>query len=290
MELWVIPARINKIFISVGFTVTLFSKLRIHCQVFFINLRGKMDPGERIREFRKSRGLTQIAFSKKIGYSPGYLAEIELGVKDPSREFLKKLNEVFGISSDYILYDTPSLHIMREKQIPYHIKEKPLRREFIVRIEVTEKEKKIIENVEGTSFVEEMAPILIAKSASSADAPREVEKDPDGVAIIYKDWAKNHKDFTAIRVKGNSMKPTIESGSLVGIDHSKKNPGELNGKMVAIRKNDEAIITRLRMISKDLALGIPDNPDSIEETVVLRGDEIRNAIIGKVSWWLGRQR
>jgi len=65
---------------------------------------------------------------------------------------------------------------------------------------------------------------------------------------------------------------------------------ELNGKIVAIRKNGEAIITRLRMISKDLALGIPDNPDSIDETVVLRGDEIWNSVIGKVSWWWGRQR
>jgi len=62
------------------------------------------------------------------------------------------------------------------------------------------------------------------------------------------------------------------------------------GKIVAIRKNGEAIITRLRMISKDLALGIPDNPDSIDETVVLRGDEIGNSVIGKVSWWWGRQR
>lgn len=86
------------------------------------------------------------------------------------------------------------------------------------------------------------------------------------------------------------MKPTIESGSLVGIDHSNKNPNKLDGKIVAIRKNNEAIIARLRMISKNLALGIPDNPDSIDETVVLRGDEIVDSIIGKVSWWWGQQR
>jgi transcriptional regulator with XRE-family HTH domain len=249
-----------------------------------------MEPGKRIREFRKSRGLTQIEFSKEIGYSPGYLAEIELGVKDPSREFLKRLNEVFGISSDYILYDTPSLHIIREKQTPYHIKEKPSPKEFIVRIEIAEGDKKIIEDTDGTLFVEKLVPIPIAKDEISAGTPREVEKDPDGIAIIYKDWARNYKDFTVVRVKGNSMKPTIEGGSLAGIDHSKKNPKELNGKIVAIRKNGEAIITRLRMISKDLAMGIPDNPNSIDETVVLRGDEIGNFVIGKVSWWWGRQR
>ena len=249
-----------------------------------------MQPGKRIREFRKSRSLTQIEFSKKIRYSPGYLAEIELGVKDPSREFLKRLNEVFGISSDYILYDTPSPHMIGDKRIPYLIKEKPSPKEFIVRIEITQREKRMIEDIEGTSFVERFVPIPIAKSEISAATPDEVKKDPDGVAVIYKDWAKNHKDFTVVRAVGNRMKPSIESGSLVGIDHSKNNPTELNGKMIAIRKNGEAIITRLRMISKDLALGIPDNPDSMDETVVLRGDEIKSSIIGKVSWWWARQR
>jgi transcriptional regulator with XRE-family HTH domain len=63
-----------------------------------------MKPGERIREFRKKKGLTQEEFAQKLGYTQGFLAEIEKGKKDPSREFLKKLKEVFGVSSDYILY------------------------------------------------------------------------------------------------------------------------------------------------------------------------------------------
>lgn len=63
-----------------------------------------MKPGERIREYRKKKGLTQKQFAEAMGYSYAFLSDIERGKVEPSRDFLKKLNEVFGISSDYILY------------------------------------------------------------------------------------------------------------------------------------------------------------------------------------------
>jgi len=81
-----------------------------------------------------------------------------------------------------------------------------------------------------------------------------------------------------------------DKGGLVGIDHSKKDPKTLNGKVVALRKDGEATIKRLRIVSEDLMLGMPDNPDFMHETVVLRGEEINNAIIGKVVWWWGLQK
>jgi len=235
-----------------------------------------MKPGERIRKFRKEKGLTQNEFAQKLGYTQGFLSEIEKGKAEPSREFLKKLAEVYNLSADEVLYGKSSEEIGRK--------------EFIAKIEVTEKERKLIEATEGPVFVEKFVCIPIAKSEISAGTPREVEENADGMAIIYREWAKNYKDFTAVRVKGESMKPTIPNGSLVGIDHSKKDPKTLNGKVVALRKDGEATIKRLRIVSEDLMLGMPDNPDFMHETVVLRGEEINNAIIGKVVWWWGLQK
>jgi transcriptional regulator with XRE-family HTH domain len=63
-----------------------------------------MKPGEKIREFRKSMGLNQIEFGKTLGYSDAYISNIEKGKVEPSREFLKKLKEIFNVPSDYILY------------------------------------------------------------------------------------------------------------------------------------------------------------------------------------------
>ncbi len=66
-----------------------------------------MKPGEKIRYFRKNKNFTQKEFAQILGYSDAFLSDIETGKVEPSREFLKKLNEVFGISSDYILYGNP---------------------------------------------------------------------------------------------------------------------------------------------------------------------------------------
>ncbi len=78
------------------------------------------------------------------------------------------------------------------------------------------------------------------------------------------------------------MKPTILNGSLVGIDHSKTDPNALYGKIVAISKDGGNTVKRLRIVSEDLALGMPDNPNYLNKAIVLRGEEIGNAIIGKV--------
>lgn len=63
-----------------------------------------MQIGERIKDFRKRQGLNQREFAKKLGYSYGYIADLERGRQKPSREFLEKLRHMFGISGDYILH------------------------------------------------------------------------------------------------------------------------------------------------------------------------------------------
>lgn len=63
-----------------------------------------MEPGERIKQLRERKGLTQQEFGKSLGYSDGFISLIETGLREPSRKFLKKLNDVYGVSSDYILY------------------------------------------------------------------------------------------------------------------------------------------------------------------------------------------
>lgn len=63
-----------------------------------------MHVGERIKDFRKRQGVNQREFAKKLGYSYGYIADLERGRQKPSRKFLEKLMHVFGISGDYILH------------------------------------------------------------------------------------------------------------------------------------------------------------------------------------------
>lgn len=147
----------------------------------------------------------------------------------------------------------------------------------------------MIEQTEGTQWVERFVPIPIAKDPISGGNPLEVREDPEGVAIIYGQWARTPENFTAVWIKGDSMEPTIADGSLVGIDHSQKDIRELNGKIAALRKDGKATIKRVRIVSRDPVLGLPENPARMDEALVLRGEAIDTAVIGKVAWWWGKQ-
>ena len=82
-----------------------------------------MKPGERIREFREHKERTQKEFAGPLGYSYSYLSDIERGKAGPSREFLKKLSEVYGVSSDYVLYGSEDEQkkylIVKETEVQY---------------------------------------------------------------------------------------------------------------------------------------------------------------------------
>lgn len=227
---------------------------------------------ESIKRFIQKKDLTQKSIAAEMKFTGGNLSQVLTGSRDISVGMLIKLRELYGLSSDEILYGGP----LQPK-------------EFITRIEIVEQEKQMIEQTEGPQYIERFVPIPIAAGKISGGSPCEVREAPEGVALIYEPWARNREDFTAVWIKGQSMEPTISDGSLVGIDHSKKEIFELDGKIVAIRKDNEATIKRLRIVSKKLVLGLPDNPDFMKEAVSFTGEQINTAIIGKVAWWWGRQ-
>ncbi len=58
---------------------------------------------EFIKRFRLDQGLNQGEFAKKLGYTQGYVADLERGRQAPSRRFWEKLSEVFKGASAEIL-------------------------------------------------------------------------------------------------------------------------------------------------------------------------------------------
>jgi transcriptional regulator with XRE-family HTH domain len=81
--------------------------------------------GERIKDFRQKKGLNQRKFAEQLGYSYGYIADLERGRQKPSREVLERLTEVYAISSDYVLYgseDEQKKYLMvKEAGVHYEI-------------------------------------------------------------------------------------------------------------------------------------------------------------------------
>ena len=59
--------------------------------------------GSRIKEIRKSRGLTQKQFASEIGYTELHIHLVEVGKINPSAKFLHEVAAVYNVHYEWIL-------------------------------------------------------------------------------------------------------------------------------------------------------------------------------------------
>lgn len=71
--------------------------------------------GMRIRELRKIQSYTREVLAEKIGISPKFLYEIEMGKKGFSAETLCRMSRVFCISCDYIMFGEENKYLKKER-------------------------------------------------------------------------------------------------------------------------------------------------------------------------------
>lgn len=62
-----------------------------------------MDFGNRLKQMRKSAGLTQAQLGNLIGVTKSVVSFYELQERSPSPDVLIKLSQVFHVSTDYLL-------------------------------------------------------------------------------------------------------------------------------------------------------------------------------------------
>ncbi len=67
----------------------------------------------RLKELRKSKGITQIALQMQTGIEQSLISKFESGERVPPTETLVLLADFYNVSIDYILYrtDNPEINI-----------------------------------------------------------------------------------------------------------------------------------------------------------------------------------
>lgn len=183
----------------------------------------KIEIGNRIREFAELKFKTIKALGEALGMSQQNLNAYVNGKATPGANMLKKLSEL-GADITYILTGVS-------------IKDEVAKKVF----------KELSNKVSGYDY-----PIVSTLSAGSMIEffnDEEIEK----VAFSY------HKKYgcMALRVRGDSMKPTIENGDVVLVDSDAK---IYDGCIVAARlKSGDQLIKRIRFLPHDLIQLDSDN-------------------------------
>lgn len=59
--------------------------------------------GARLKKIRKEKGLTLKGLAELVPASPGFISEVENGLKMPGGDFLLSLKRIFGVDLDWLL-------------------------------------------------------------------------------------------------------------------------------------------------------------------------------------------
>lgn len=198
-----------------------------------------VDYGLRLSAWRKEKGLSQRALGSVLGVSQGYIGDIESGRSEPSRNFLRNLAERFGVSADWILYGTGSPHTERAagfeaarsagKRIEPPDLGMPMHGHFRF-------------GSENFFLIERMD---LDVSAGHGIVP--VEGGEGEMMAFPRSWVIQHRinpDLAVlVRVRGDSMAPTIPDGALILVDCMDKD-WAVEG-IFAFNNGDESYVKRL---------------------------------------------
>jgi phage repressor protein C with HTH and peptisase S24 domain len=213
--------------------------------------------GERIRYVRDNiLKLNQADFARRLGFSRvATISDYEKNKRNPDITSLRKIAVAGGVTLEWLLtgnepisaYDANGSSAVREKG--------------------------------GAAYSNDVVNINVYDISSSAKPEDFPDTEPiESMPVPRKDFKRGP---LAIRVKGDSMSPTILDGATVGID---KNDRRLvSGGLYAVWLNYEGVTVKRVFVYPDRIILKPDNP-SFPETTIPSTSLGEDFIIGKVVW------
>lgn len=222
---------------------------------------------DNVREAIIKRGLTFREVAKRAGMEPPALSRILSGSGDLHVSTLGRLAE--AIPCDPAEFFGGQRDRLREK-------------DAVVVFPRTQAERdKLGESERPEHFI----PVpLLADPASLGPGLTIEEANVEGYCLIYKDWLGKGRHY-AIRVKGESMTPTLNDGDIVAVDLSDINPKSLRGKVIAAKVGDGVTIKRFVVRAGDRPWYFQaDNAEWERENGQITAKPKDGLILGKVVW------
>ena len=213
------------------------------------------DIGQRIKQIREKLGLSQREFAEKIGKSRIGVAQWEAGKRTPDESTLKLIAKEFGVSEEWLKKGEGEMFLEtavaeREEEgikVPFYP-------------DVTLSAGVGLEPTTEEHFWIEISPDLMVKL----------------IGIVYK------KGLTLLPVYGDSMEPTLKSGSVVMVRLWEYENNFINGAIYAFRVDGDLYVKRVELDPVNQIITFKsDNPNY--SSFQMKKEEIgRLKIIGRV--------
>lgn len=219
-----------------------------------------MNIGFKIRQVRKRLGLSQIDMAKKLDVAERTLRQYEQNKVGIGCDFANKLIRVYNVNCFWLFKDEGPMFEDESCQVYT---------------------RQVSADTENLVFIPKY------EISAAAGAGIEVSQEKVGsFAAFDKHWLKNVINaspnmISAIIAEGDSMEPTIKSGDLILVDHSKNTP---NDGIYVIRLGNSLIVKRIQCLPDYKIEAMSDNPIYKSFEIDLK-EEQDAAIVGRVVWF-----
>jgi SOS-response transcriptional repressor LexA len=215
--------------------------------------------GEKIRELRQRKELTQKEFGDALGVTQGAVMQWEKGMTRPSPMAMVAIGRMAGDDKNWWYQQAGRTQEMIENAFEGFFKQ--------------------------VAAADALSVPLIAGKAAAGPARALDEKEIEDRLCFPAVWFKPSQKVIALRVSGDSMSPIIEEGYVVLVDISQRDPTKLVNEMVLAREGDGVTIKWLRRVNKMYQL-VPQHTSLRHQVKILMPEEDAG-IVGKVLKWIG---
>lgn len=217
--------------------------------------------GARIRAARKSTGLNQAEFGKKLGVSQPAISNWESGREKPNPSVISKLAEMTN-SHDIVAQFLDASGIRN--------------------VQVAECKSPSTSETRANEVKE----IFQLRDPSAAGTSRVLNlKEVETVLRLPSTWFPAQSQIYAIEIEDDSMAPVISKGSLVFVDTSRGNRESLVGKFVAVRLFEKVAIRLLQKSRQSFFISHSSTDTKLARTLVRN---FKETVIGEVVMWMSR--
>lgn len=193
-----------------------------------------MTLGDRVRTYRKAKGLTQEALAKAIGVSKTTITGYELGYREPDVEKIKLLSDALGVTGDDLL----NTGFSKTKNAP-SVSDEAMRmaRDYD---KLDNWGRQAVRDLTDTELARMEDEARFMNGAMLEDEPKVINlyAEPAAAGIAVPTMGVDFEPYTlkpddpqgaafAVRLQGDSMEPYFPDGSIVFVNHDAMVNGDI---------------------------------------------------------------
>ncbi len=240
-----------------------------------------------IRELRHKLQLSQEELGQRLHYSAMAVSRWERGEQEPTDRAYIELGNLSGDPTCWYFWGRAGLNnenLLRVMPVMRQRIQKSRFANFEIVTAGSGGSKKSSEKLQLVA-IPVLKVVAAAHGEKGGHASSLVSGPVESMIAAPKDWCPNPTATSCLRVRGNSMTPTIPDGCVIAVDSSQNDHTRLDGKIVVAWHKDKGLtVSRFRRYDHTEIL----EPENHEYESITLSAMHRWKILAKVLWWVAR--